>query len=73
MELTRAYHNKLKLIKSRVHKLRLLTQGLRLQKSHDPVKPVGSPISPEPSSPQVDNSPPSKEPSKKTKLPYPSR
>ncbi|GJT42817.1 reverse transcriptase domain-containing protein [Tanacetum coccineum] len=44
-----------------------------IQKSHDPVKPVGSPISPEPSSPQVDNSPPSKEPSKKTKLPYPSR
>ncbi|GJX76892.1 hypothetical protein Tco_0323703 [Tanacetum coccineum] len=44
-----------------------------IQKSHDPVKPVGSPISPEPSSAQVDNSPPSKEPSKETKLPYPSR
>ncbi|GKE37123.1 hypothetical protein Tco_1460528, partial [Tanacetum coccineum] len=37
-----------------------------------PVKPVSSPISPEPSSAQVDNSPPSKEPSKETKLPYPS-
>ncbi|GJV04975.1 hypothetical protein Tco_1338544 [Tanacetum coccineum] len=35
-----------------------------IQKSHDPVKPVGSPISPEPSSAQVDHSPPSKEPSK---------
>ncbi|GJU37186.1 reverse transcriptase domain-containing protein [Tanacetum coccineum] len=44
-----------------------------IQKSHDPVKPVSSPISPEPSSAQVDNSPPSKEPSKKTRLPYPSR
>ncbi|GJS90697.1 hypothetical protein Tco_0773333 [Tanacetum coccineum] len=44
-----------------------------IQKSHDPVKPVGSPISPEPSSAQVDNSPPSKEPSKETRLPYPSR
>ncbi|GJS80316.1 reverse transcriptase domain-containing protein [Tanacetum coccineum] len=44
-----------------------------IQKSHDPVKPVSSPISPEPSSAQVDNSPPSKEPSKETKLPYPSR
>ncbi|GKB12904.1 reverse transcriptase domain-containing protein [Tanacetum coccineum] len=44
-----------------------------IQKSQDPVKPVSSPISPEPSSAQVDNSPPSKEPSKKTKLPYPSR
>ncbi|GJS54440.1 reverse transcriptase domain-containing protein [Tanacetum coccineum] len=41
-----------------------------IQKSHDP---VSSPISPEPSSAQVDNSPPSKEPSKKTRLPYPSR
>ncbi|GJR05538.1 hypothetical protein Tco_0528522 [Tanacetum coccineum] len=40
-------------------------QPLVIQKSHDPVKPVGSPISPEPSSPQVDNSPPSKEPSKR--------
>ncbi|GKF42268.1 hypothetical protein Tco_0125610 [Tanacetum coccineum] len=29
-----------------------------IQKSHDPVKPVSSPISPEPSSAQVDNSPP---------------
>ncbi|GJV27846.1 hypothetical protein Tco_1384294 [Tanacetum coccineum] len=44
-----------------------------IQKSHDPVKPVSSPISPEPSSAQVDNSPPSKEPSKETRLPYPSR
>ncbi|GJR88506.1 hypothetical protein Tco_0212517 [Tanacetum coccineum] len=44
-----------------------------IQKSQDPVKPVSSPISPEPSSAQVDNSPPSKEPSKKTRLPYPSR
>ncbi|GJR38874.1 hypothetical protein Tco_1214558 [Tanacetum coccineum] len=44
-----------------------------IQKSHDPVKPVSSPISPEPSSAQVDNSPLSKEPSKKTRLPYPSR
>ncbi|GJU02747.1 reverse transcriptase domain-containing protein [Tanacetum coccineum] len=44
-----------------------------IQKSHDPVKPVGSPISTEPSSAQVDNSPPSKEPSKETRLPYPSR
>ncbi|GJV18020.1 reverse transcriptase domain-containing protein [Tanacetum coccineum] len=35
-----------------------------IQKSHDPVKPVSSPISPEPSSAQVNNSPPSKEPSK---------
>ncbi|GJW64317.1 hypothetical protein Tco_0116201 [Tanacetum coccineum] len=40
-----------------------------IQKSHDPVKPVGSPISPEPSSAQVDNSPLSKEPSKETHLP----
>ncbi|GJS72585.1 hypothetical protein Tco_0705426 [Tanacetum coccineum] len=44
-----------------------------IQKSHDPVKPVSSPNSPEPSSAQVDNSPPSKEPFKETKLPYPSR
>ncbi|GKA04217.1 reverse transcriptase domain-containing protein [Tanacetum coccineum] len=44
-----------------------------IQKSQDPVKPVSSPISPEPSSAQVDNSPPSKEPSKKNRLPYPSR
>ncbi|GJX63257.1 reverse transcriptase domain-containing protein [Tanacetum coccineum] len=44
-----------------------------IKKSHDPVKPVGSPISPEPSSAQVDNSPPSKESSKETRLPYPSR
>ncbi|GJR10113.1 reverse transcriptase domain-containing protein [Tanacetum coccineum] len=36
-------------------------------------EPVSSPISPEPSSAQVDNSPPSKEPSKETRLPYPSR
>ncbi|GJR49969.1 hypothetical protein Tco_1400490 [Tanacetum coccineum] len=43
------------------------------QKSHDPVKPVSSPISPELSSAQVDNSLPSKEPSKKTHLPYPQR
>ncbi|GJS55712.1 reverse transcriptase domain-containing protein [Tanacetum coccineum] len=34
---------------------------------------LDSPISPEPSSAQVDNSPPSKEPFKETKLPYPSR
>ncbi|GJZ64161.1 reverse transcriptase domain-containing protein [Tanacetum coccineum] len=38
-----------------------------------PVKSVSSPNSPEPSSAQVDNSPPSKEPSKKNRLPYPSR
>ncbi|GKG18794.1 hypothetical protein Tco_0373092, partial [Tanacetum coccineum] len=44
-----------------------------VQKSHDPVKPVSFPISPEPSSAQVDNSPFSKEPSKKTRLPYPAR
>ncbi|GJS11319.1 hypothetical protein Tco_0368115 [Tanacetum coccineum] len=42
-----------------------------IQKSQDPVKPVSSPISPEPSSAQVDNSPPSKESSKKNRLPYP--
>ncbi|GKG53783.1 hypothetical protein Tco_0555183, partial [Tanacetum coccineum] len=45
-------------------------QPLVIQKSHDPVKPVSSPISSEPSSAQVNNSPPSKEPSKKTHLPY---
>ncbi|GJU15440.1 hypothetical protein Tco_1143406 [Tanacetum coccineum] len=44
-----------------------------IQKSHDPVKPVSSPISPEPSSAQVNNSPPAKEPSKETHLPYPQR
>ncbi|GJZ19205.1 hypothetical protein Tco_0555795 [Tanacetum coccineum] len=44
-----------------------------IQKSQDPVKPVSSPISPEPSSAQVDNSSLSKESSKETKLPYPSR
>ncbi|GJW12784.1 reverse transcriptase domain-containing protein [Tanacetum coccineum] len=44
-----------------------------IQKSHDPVKPVSSPISPEPSFAQVNNSSPSKEPSKKTHLPYPQR
>ncbi|GJY72066.1 reverse transcriptase domain-containing protein [Tanacetum coccineum] len=44
-----------------------------IQKSHDPVKPVSSPISPEPSSAHVNNSPPSKEPSKETHLPYPQR
>ncbi|GJR13463.1 hypothetical protein Tco_0796115 [Tanacetum coccineum] len=44
-----------------------------IQKSHDPVKPVSSPNSPEPSSTQVDNSPLSKESFKETKLPYPSR
>ncbi|GJV40244.1 hypothetical protein Tco_1418684 [Tanacetum coccineum] len=44
-----------------------------IKKSHDPVKPVSSPISPELSSAQVNNSPSSKEPSKKTRLPYPSR
>ncbi|GJW60011.1 hypothetical protein Tco_0109346 [Tanacetum coccineum] len=44
-----------------------------IQKSHDPVKPVSSPNSPEPSSAQVDNSPSSKESSKETRLPYPSR
>ncbi|GJZ45046.1 reverse transcriptase domain-containing protein [Tanacetum coccineum] len=44
-----------------------------IQKSHNPFKPVSSPISPEPSSIQVNNSPPSKEPSKKTHLPYPQR
>ncbi|GJT42276.1 reverse transcriptase domain-containing protein [Tanacetum coccineum] len=38
-----------------------------------PVMPFSSPISPEPSSAQVNNSPPSKEPSKKTHLPYPQR
>ncbi|GJX76827.1 hypothetical protein Tco_0323638 [Tanacetum coccineum] len=43
------------------------------QKSHDPVKPVSSPISPELSFAQVDNSLPSKEPSKETHLPYPQR
>ncbi|GJY37619.1 hypothetical protein Tco_0423983 [Tanacetum coccineum] len=43
------------------------------QKSHDPVKPASNPISPELSSAQVDNSLPSKEPSKKTHLPYPQR
>ncbi|GJV45723.1 hypothetical protein Tco_1430259 [Tanacetum coccineum] len=43
------------------------------QKSHDPVNPVSSPISLEPSSAQVDNSPLSKESSRETKLPYPSR
>ncbi|GKF77126.1 hypothetical protein Tco_0229596, partial [Tanacetum coccineum] len=48
-------------------------QPLVIQKSQDPVKPVSSPISPEPSSAQVDNSPPSKESSRETKLPYPSR
>ncbi|GJQ91740.1 hypothetical protein Tco_0002879 [Tanacetum coccineum] len=37
------------------------------------LKPVSSPISPEPSSAQVNNSPPSKEPSKKTTSPYPQR
>ncbi|GJX54005.1 hypothetical protein Tco_0282374 [Tanacetum coccineum] len=36
-------------------------------------EPVSSPISPESSSAQVNNSPPSKEPSKKTHLPYPQR
>ncbi|GKA30385.1 hypothetical protein Tco_0716690 [Tanacetum coccineum] len=41
-----------------------------IQKSHDPVKLVSSPISPEPSSAQVNNSPPLKEPSKETHLPY---
>ncbi|GKA65640.1 hypothetical protein Tco_0765347, partial [Tanacetum coccineum] len=55
-----------------------------IQKSHDPVKPVSSPISlklspppppppPLPPSAQVDNSPLSKESSRETKLPYPSR
>ncbi|GJV94867.1 hypothetical protein Tco_1546444 [Tanacetum coccineum] len=44
-----------------------------IQKSHDPVKPVSSPNSPEPSSAQVNNSPSSNEPSKETRLPYPSR
>ncbi|GJY43649.1 hypothetical protein Tco_0431862 [Tanacetum coccineum] len=43
------------------------------QKSHDPVNPVSSPISLEPSSAQVDNSPLSKESSRETKLPYPSK
>ncbi|GJV12044.1 reverse transcriptase domain-containing protein [Tanacetum coccineum] len=43
------------------------------QKTHDPVKPVSSPISPEPSSAQVDNFLPSKQPSKETHLPYPQR
>ncbi|GJR11093.1 reverse transcriptase domain-containing protein [Tanacetum coccineum] len=37
-----------------------------IKKSHDPVKPVSSPISSELSFAQVDNSLPSKEPSKKT-------
>ncbi|GJS93079.1 hypothetical protein Tco_0800047 [Tanacetum coccineum] len=44
-----------------------------IQKSHDPVKPVSSPISPEPSFAQDNNSSPSKEPSKETHFPYPSR
>ncbi|GJV44772.1 hypothetical protein Tco_1429308 [Tanacetum coccineum] len=44
-----------------------------IQKSQDPVNPVSSPISPEPSSAQVNNSPSSKESSKETRLPYPSR
>ncbi|GJV99778.1 hypothetical protein Tco_1555030 [Tanacetum coccineum] len=44
-----------------------------IQKSHDQIKPVSSPISPEPSSAQVNNSPPLKEPSKETHLPYPQR
>ncbi|GJX41136.1 hypothetical protein Tco_0256126 [Tanacetum coccineum] len=35
-----------------------------IQKSHDPVKPVSSPIAPELSFAQVNNSPPAKEPSK---------
>ncbi|GKB51742.1 hypothetical protein Tco_0902495 [Tanacetum coccineum] len=48
-------------------------QPLVIQKYHDPVKPVSSPISTEPSSAQVNNSPPSKKPSKETHLPYPSR
>ncbi|GJY90591.1 hypothetical protein Tco_0505787 [Tanacetum coccineum] len=43
-----------------------------IQKSHDPVKPVSSPISPELSSAQVDNSSPSKTPFK-GQTPYPSR
>ncbi|GKA27845.1 reverse transcriptase domain-containing protein [Tanacetum coccineum] len=43
------------------------------EKDDEAVKPVGSPNSPEPSSAQVNNSPPSKEPSKETHLPYPSR
>ncbi|GKB57844.1 reverse transcriptase domain-containing protein [Tanacetum coccineum] len=44
-----------------------------IQKSQDPrLRPLSS-HSPEPSSAQVDNSPPSKESSKETKLPYPSR
>ncbi|GKB55218.1 reverse transcriptase domain-containing protein, partial [Tanacetum coccineum] len=43
-----------------------------IQNLKDPLS-VSSPISPEPSSAQVDNSPPSKEPSKETRLPYPSR
>ncbi|GKB45737.1 reverse transcriptase domain-containing protein, partial [Tanacetum coccineum] len=44
-----------------------------IQKSHDPVKPVSSLISPEPSFAQIDNSPPSNESSKEARLPYPSR
>ncbi|GJX50771.1 hypothetical protein Tco_0277616 [Tanacetum coccineum] len=44
-----------------------------IQKSQDPVKPVSSPISTDLLQHKVDNSPPSKEPSKETKLPYPSR
>ncbi|GJU46615.1 hypothetical protein Tco_1203881 [Tanacetum coccineum] len=42
-----------------------------IQKSQDPVKPVSSPISPEPSSAQVDNSPPSNEPSNNENPPGP--
>ncbi|GJU37487.1 hypothetical protein Tco_1185841 [Tanacetum coccineum] len=58
MEQTRALSStELKLIKSLVTQVRYLP----------------SPISPEPSSAQVDNSPPSKESSKKNRLPYPSR
>ncbi|GKG32894.1 hypothetical protein Tco_0430404, partial [Tanacetum coccineum] len=46
-----------------------VTKDKVLPKSHDPVKPVSSPISPEPSSAQVNNSPLSKESFKETKLP----
>ncbi|GJT83627.1 zinc finger, CCHC-type containing protein [Tanacetum coccineum] len=57
-------------------KVLLSTKDIQLpvnQKSHDPVKPVSSPISPEPSSAHVNNSPPSKEHAKETHLPYPQR
>ncbi|GJT55228.1 hypothetical protein Tco_0990282 [Tanacetum coccineum] len=41
--------------------------------TEEETEPVSSPISPEPSSAQVNNSPPSKEPSKGAHLPYPQK